>query len=125
MICLISFTKFSDVLPAFTCVSTIGNLWSFCLGGNILSCVGSKTLATWAKSEGMNSPFCCLLKLIIFSTILTILFGFLFPAISFSIIAFLKLILFTNCSFLAWLALIKSFTENYWFWYLKHSQNTL
>ena len=26
MICLISFNKFSDVLPAFTCASAIGNL---------------------------------------------------------------------------------------------------
>ena len=28
--------KFSDVLAAFTCASAIGNLWSFCLGVNIL-----------------------------------------------------------------------------------------
>ena len=26
IICLISFSKFSDVLPAFTCARTIGNL---------------------------------------------------------------------------------------------------
>ena len=26
MVCLISFTKLSDVLPAFTCASAIGNL---------------------------------------------------------------------------------------------------
>ena len=26
MICLISFSKFSDVLPAFTCVRAIGSL---------------------------------------------------------------------------------------------------
>ena len=37
MIYLISFNKFSDVLPTFTCASTIGNLWSICLGVNILS----------------------------------------------------------------------------------------
>ena len=36
-ICLISFSKFSDVLPAFTCASAIGNIWSICLGVNILS----------------------------------------------------------------------------------------
>ena len=36
MICLISFSKFSDVLPAFTCASAIGNLGSICLGVNIL-----------------------------------------------------------------------------------------
>ena len=34
IISLISFSKFSDVLPAFTCV--INNLWSICLGVNIL-----------------------------------------------------------------------------------------
>ena len=36
-ICLISFSKFSDVLPACTCASAIGNIWSICLGVNILS----------------------------------------------------------------------------------------
>ena len=36
-ICLILFSKFSDVLLAFTCASAIGNLWSICLGVNILS----------------------------------------------------------------------------------------
>ena len=35
IICLISFSKFSDVLPAFTCASAIGNLWSTCLGANV------------------------------------------------------------------------------------------
>ena len=37
MICLISFSKFSDVLPAFTCVRAIGNLSSICLRVNISS----------------------------------------------------------------------------------------
>ena len=32
MICMISFSKFSDVLPAFTCERAIGNIWSICLG---------------------------------------------------------------------------------------------
>ena len=36
MICLISFGKFSDALPAFTCVSAIVSLWSIYLGLNIL-----------------------------------------------------------------------------------------
>ena len=36
IICLISFSRFSNILPAFTCASAIGNLWSICLGGNIL-----------------------------------------------------------------------------------------
>ena len=35
MICLISFSKFSDVLPAFTPASAIGNLLSTCLGVDI------------------------------------------------------------------------------------------
>ena len=37
MICLISFNKFSDVMPAFTCARAIGNLWSISLGVNILT----------------------------------------------------------------------------------------
>ena len=37
IIYLISFSKFSDVLPALTCVRAIDNLWSICLGVNILS----------------------------------------------------------------------------------------
>ena len=36
MICLISFNKFSDVLPAFTCASATGNLWIISLRVNIL-----------------------------------------------------------------------------------------
>ena len=36
MIYPISFTKFLDVLPAFNWVSAIGNIWSICLGLNIL-----------------------------------------------------------------------------------------
>ena len=37
MICLISFSKFSYVLPAFTCARAIGNLRSISLEVNILS----------------------------------------------------------------------------------------
>ena len=36
IISLISFVKFSDILPAFTWVSAIDNLPSICLGVNIL-----------------------------------------------------------------------------------------
>ena len=36
IIWLISFSKFSDVLPAFTCATALGNLWSISLGLNIL-----------------------------------------------------------------------------------------
>ena len=42
IICLISFSKFSDLLPAF---SAIVNLWSIYLGVNTLSCLRSETLA--------------------------------------------------------------------------------
>ena len=48
MVCLISFSKFSDVLPAFTCARAIGSLRSICLGVNILSSV--------AKSKGCPLP---------------------------------------------------------------------
>ena len=72
---LISFSMFSNVLPAFNCASAIGNLWSIWSGGNILSYV--------AKSERSPLTFCCLLKLRIFSEILTILFGFSFSGVSF------------------------------------------
>ena len=34
--CLILVSKFSDVLTGFTCARAIDNLWSFCLGVNIL-----------------------------------------------------------------------------------------
>ena len=37
MICLISFSKFSDMLPAFTCPRAIGNLSSICLGVNFFN----------------------------------------------------------------------------------------
>ena len=86
IICLISFSKFSDALPIFTYVSVIGNLWSICLGLNILkfgwletlrlNILRSKTLATWVTSEGCEAnirvlplPFCWLLKLKILSTL--------------------------------------------------------
>ena len=36
MISLISFSKFSEVLPGFTCARTSGNFGSTFLGGNIL-----------------------------------------------------------------------------------------
>ena len=44
MICLISFSKFLDVLTDFTCAGVIGNLGSICLGVNIFSCLWLKTL---------------------------------------------------------------------------------
>ena len=36
MIWRILFSKFLGVLPACTCVRAIGNLWSTCLGVNVL-----------------------------------------------------------------------------------------
>ena len=36
-ICLISFNTLSKLLPVLTCARAIGNLWSICLGANILS----------------------------------------------------------------------------------------
>ena len=62
MICLISFSKFSDVLPAFTCASAIGNLWKIRLGIHILSCfwfknIRSETLAM--QSKMLVSSFPC------------------------------------------------------------------
>ena len=42
--------NFSDVLPAFTCASVIGNIWSICLRLNISSHV--------AKSEGCKANIC-------------------------------------------------------------------
>ena len=37
MICLVSFSSFSNIIPAFTCESAVGNLGSLSLGVNILS----------------------------------------------------------------------------------------
>ena len=37
------------MLPDFTCAKAIGNLWSTCLGVNILRCERSDTLAMRAK----------------------------------------------------------------------------
>ena len=51
----ISFSKFSDVLRAFTCASAIVNPWSICLGVSVLRGEWSETLARWAKSE--ERPF--------------------------------------------------------------------
>ena len=53
------FSKFSDVLSAFTCARAIGNLWSICLGGNILNCLWSETLATEANVSGQPFPIVC------------------------------------------------------------------
>ena len=54
----IPISRFSDVLPYFTCESATSNLWGICLGVNIL----------------ISLRFCWLLKLRIFSIIWNILF---------------------------------------------------
>ena len=43
IICLISFSKFLDVLHGFTCERAIDNLWSICSGLNILRFEWSET----------------------------------------------------------------------------------
>ena len=111
IIFLISFSKFSDLLPAFTCASGIGNLWSNCFVVNILICLHSEILTTQAtrgKSKGIPLPFCCLLKSRIFPTISTISFWFSFSGIFFILISFfywinVSLICFTISSFIVWL----------------------
>ena len=45
MIFLISFSKFSDVLTAFTSARAINNLWSICLGVNTFRLEWSETLS--------------------------------------------------------------------------------
>ena len=45
MICLILYSKFSDVLFAFTCTRAIGNLWSTCLVVNMLRLEWLETLS--------------------------------------------------------------------------------
>ena len=45
IIFLISFSNFPDVLTAFTCARAISNLWSICLGVNILRLEWSETMS--------------------------------------------------------------------------------
>ena len=56
MICLISFSKFSDVLIDFTCARAIGNLWSICLGLNILRFEWSETLLQAMLADRVGTP---------------------------------------------------------------------
>ena len=108
--CLVSFSKFSDVLPAFTCASTTDNLWRICLRVNISRHVSSSWL--------LNST--------IFATISIILFGFSFLGVYFLIIDFLNLLnesIVCLTIFLDWSTLIKLFEKNDGFWYPKYSLN--
>ena len=54
---IISFSKFSDVLPDFTCPRAIDNLWVICSMDNILSCLRSETLVTRGKSERLKLTY--------------------------------------------------------------------
>ena len=58
MICLISFSTFSDVLPAFTCASAIGNLWSICLWLNIFSPFPYFALCLASEIHKPGTVFC-------------------------------------------------------------------
>ena len=63
--CLISFSKFPDVLPTITCARTIGNLGSICLGLSIfrLECLDILRLetlvtrATYANILSVHFPW--------------------------------------------------------------------
>ena len=104
MICLISFSMFSDELAAYTCANTIDNLWSMCFGVNILRFEWWETLwletlasramrVTWDKSKGCEAnirerplPFRWLLKSRILFNIISS--GFPFLGTSFLLIYF-------------------------------------
>ena len=54
----ISFGKFSDVLPAFTCAKAIVNLQSICLGVNVVNpfpCIGFNGDIPFLKPLAVNS----------------------------------------------------------------------
>ena len=56
MICPILFSKFSDILPVFSCARATGNLRSIGFEVNILSQVQLETLPTRAKSKTLAFP---------------------------------------------------------------------
>ena len=68
MICLIPFSKFPDVLSAFTCAGATGNPWSICLGINIFNNVAKSEerpfLFYWEYSifESINNEFSTFIK---------------------------------------------------------------
>ena len=77
MASLISFSKLSDALPAFTYAIVICKISSICLEVNIFNPL----------------PFCCSINSKIFSTILTTFLGFSFSEISLLLIEFTQLII--------------------------------
>ena len=57
---LTNFSKFLNVLPAFTFARAIANLLSICLGANIWSCLPSEVLDMQVTpSKLLVSPFPC------------------------------------------------------------------
>lgn len=59
----ISFNKFLNALPAYTCARATFILWSICLGLHILRLVWWQTLATQANSKGSPFSFNCFIKI--------------------------------------------------------------
>ena len=78
--CLIWFSKFSDVLPAFTSASTIGNLWSICLIVHILRCLRSDNLRSKTSTTRATRPLATRSKILVSP----------FPCFSFGNIPFSK-----------------------------------
>ena len=72
MICLILFSKSSNLLPAFTSARAIGNLWSTCLEANILRLELSEKTCTFSfyckyfGFKSMKNSFSTLKKCIFF-----------------------------------------------------------
>ena len=56
IIFMISFSNFSDVLPALTCESAIGNLWSICFELKILWFDWSETLLQATRADILGTP---------------------------------------------------------------------
>ena len=100
----ISLNSFSCVLPSFTC-TIVQQLW-------VIFQASAQELFFFSPL-----PFCCLLKLRIFSTILIILCRFLFLRISLLLKEFLNatnesLRYFTILPFLIWFSSYESFVKN-------------
>ena len=123
IICLISFNKFSDALPAFTCARAIGNHWSFCFVVNILRPLlyFALYLASDSKRElSLKESIIFSLKSEKFSTFrITLIwsfdFDFLFPFFIFPR-SDLKLVWSFNTSFGFILPFVKSLDNSIGFW---------
>ena len=89
IICMSSFSKFPDLLPAFSCASAIDNLWSICLDVNILTSLpyfalylasDSKRISIFFLLNHLNLNHLNLFEHFVLhlSDILTLIFCFLF-----------------------------------------------